>query len=60
MVKNEEVENDEDEEDDIYHSKKFPTVNEIKGLINLIKAMKETYKFIHPLDTRDSNLVTKK
>ena len=44
----------------MYQSKKFPTVNEIKGLINLIITMKETYKFVHPLDLRDPNLITKK
>ena len=43
----------------MYHSKKFPTVNEITGLVNLIITMKETYKFVHPLDLRDKDLITK-
>jgi len=41
---------EEEDEDEVFNSKKFPTVNEIKGLISLVNIVKENYKFIHPFD----------
>ena len=49
---------DEDEEV-VYDSKKFPSVNEMKGLINLIRVVKQNYVFIHPLDQRGSTISKK-
>jgi len=40
----------DEDDDDMFNSKKFPTVNEIKGLISLVNIVKENYKFIHPFD----------
>ena len=43
-------EEDSSDDDDDNENKKWPMISEIKQIISLIKAVKQNYKFIDPMD----------
>ena len=37
-------------------NKKFPSLHEIKGMIELIQTIKDNYKFIHPMNKNPTQI----